>query len=274
MNATAQPVNARVFWCDLRLQNAAADLCANLPESYRARRLRHADDLSLHMKQSPAELICFDYDYPDLNGLKRLQDARRQYPSTPVIMLTEQHSEALAIWALRTRVWDYLVKPLPLQQLCSSIDSVFNFPRPEENNPAPPPWAHALPAPFLPEMRVGAAARPPAIAHAISYVENNYPAKIPLRTVARLCGLGPFQFSRTFKREQGISFREFLLQYRIHRAADLFKNPRASVTDVAFTVGFTDLSYFARIFRRYTGSRPSEFRLNQLPGGSNGKKQL
>ncbi len=272
MNGATQSVNYRVFWFDLRQQGAEDDLCSILPESYCTRRLRHADDLHVEMKRSPAELMCFDYDYPDLSGLKALQEAKLHYPSTPIIMLTEQHSEALAVWALRTRVWDYLVKPLPVQQLCNSIASILRRQEPERaDQPPTPPWTHALPTPFLPELRVGAAHRHTAT-RAIFYVENNYPAKIPLQTMAKLCGLGTFQFSRTFKRENGIPFREFLLQYRISRAADLFKNPRASVTDVAFTVGFNDLSYFARMFRRYTGSLPSEFRMNQQPASSNGKK--
>jgi AraC-like DNA-binding protein len=264
MNTTVQLVSPRVFWFDLRQQGASNDLSCNLPASYHARRVMDADDLHTEMKRAPAELMCFDYDYPDLSGLKTLQDAKRHYPSTPIIMLTEQHSEALAIWALRTRVWDYLVKPVPAQQLRTSIASVFHCRCDEgdETKPSAPPWARSLPAPFLPELRVGAAPKP-TITQAISYIENNYPAKIPLEKVARLCGLGTFQFSRTFKRESGISFRDFLLQYRINRAADLFKNPRASVTDVAFTVGFTDLSHFARMFRRYIGSLPSEFRMNQ-----------
>ncbi len=262
----------KVFWADLRQQRADDDLCSSLAESYCTRRLTQADQLYAEMRRSPAELMCFEYDYPDLGGLKALQEAKQRYPSTPIIMLTEQHSEALAVWALRTRVWDYLVKPLSVDQLCSTIALVFHRQACDHSDHiSPPPWAHALPAPFLPELRVGAGPRPGAITHAIAYVENNYPAKIPLQTVAKLCGLGTFQFSRIFKRESGITFREFLVQYRINRAADLFKNPRASVTDVAFTVGFSDLSYFARMFRRYTGSLPSEFRTSQQPIFSNGK---
>ncbi len=263
----------RVFWADLRQQWAHENLCSSLAPAYCTQRLTRADQLHAEMKKSPAELMCFEYDYPDLGGLQALQEAKRRYPSTPIIMLTEQHSEALAVWALRTRVWDYLVKPLSDDQLRRSIASVFrgqSCDRPDKI--PPPPWAHALPAPLLPELHVGAGPRLARITQAISYVENNYPAKIPLQTVAKLCGLGTFQFSRIFKRENGITFREFLLQYRIHRAADLFKNPRVSVTDVAFTVGFSDLSYFARMFRRYTGSLPSEFRTRRHPIFSKAKK--
>lgn len=94
----------------------------------------------------------------------------------------------------------------------------------------------------------------------LSYVEANYVEKISLATVARLCGLSPFQFSRAFKKIRGITFRDFVLEFRIERAARGLRSPDASVTDVAFGAGFNDLSYFARMFRRRFGVSPSHFR--------------
>ena len=38
------------------------------------------------------------------------------------VMITEEHSESLAVWALRARVWDYLVKPVDLSYLLSRVD--------------------------------------------------------------------------------------------------------------------------------------------------------
>ena len=55
-----------------------------------------------------AQILCFEYDYPDAAGLRKLQEVKRYFPHLPVIMLTLQHSEALAIWAFRTQVRDYL----------------------------------------------------------------------------------------------------------------------------------------------------------------------
>ncbi|NIO38745.1 MAG: response regulator, partial [Burkholderiales bacterium] len=58
------------------------------------------------------DLVCFNFDYPDRRGLRFVRQAKIDHPSLPVVMLTVQHSEALAIWAFRTKVWDYLVKPV------------------------------------------------------------------------------------------------------------------------------------------------------------------
>jgi AraC-like DNA-binding protein len=98
------------------------------------------------------------------------------------------------------------------------------------------------------------------LAPAVSYITTNYPEKLCQATAAKLCDLSRFQFSRVFKREHGVTFRDFVVQVRVSRAAELMKQSRVSVTEAAFVVGFNDLSYFARMFRRQLGVCPSQYR--------------
>ena len=73
-----------------------------------------------------------------------------------------------------------------------------------------------------------------------------------------MCSMSPFVFSRKFKDVFGISFRDYVVRYRLRAACGLLKNPGSSVTDVAFAVGFNDVSYFSRMFKRHFGMPPSE----------------
>ncbi len=78
---------------------------------------------------------------------------------------------------------------------------------------------------------------------------------------AKLCDLSRFQFSRNFKKEQGLTFRDFVVRVRVERAAELMRqSPHLSVTEAAFVVGFNDVSHFSRMFRRQLGVLPSQFR--------------
>ena len=99
-----------------------------------------------------------------------------------------------------------------------------------------------------------------AITPAISFLESNYQKKITENTLASLCGMNPFRFSRCFKKEIGLTFQEYLVRLRIREALRLLGNPNASITDIAFTVGFNDTSYFSRTFKKYLNQSPSEFR--------------
>jgi AraC-like DNA-binding protein len=70
--------------------------------------------------------------------------------------------------------------------------------------------------------------------------------------------MSPFRFSRGFKEAFGIAFRDYVVRYRLRQAYSLLKNPNISITDVAFSVGFSEVSYFSRIFKKYFGVSPSE----------------
>lgn len=53
-----------------------------------------------------------------------MQRVKSEHPGLPMLMLTEYHSEAVAIWALRARVWDYIVKPVSVEEFSSRIADV------------------------------------------------------------------------------------------------------------------------------------------------------
>jgi AraC-like DNA-binding protein len=94
---------------------------------------------------------------------------------------------------------------------------------------------------------------------AIAFVAAHFHEKFPASAVATHCGLSRFQFSRAFHATFGITFREYLLRYRIRAACHRLRGRPDSVTAVAYAVGFHDGSYFARMFRRYIGVLPSQY---------------
>jgi AraC-like DNA-binding protein len=171
-----------------------------------------------------------EYDTPDVGGLPTLLEVRRQHASLPIIMLSE-HTRMSEDQAFRKCVWDYLVKPVSVARLC---DSLVGLER-----------ARAV----------------HAISPAVSYIATNYTQKVSLSRAAKLCDLSRFQLSRIFKKEQGLTFREFVVRLRIQRAAELLRrSPDLSVTEAAFVVGFNDVSHFSRTFRRQLGVLPSRYR--------------
>ena len=72
--------------------------------------------------------------------------------------------------------------------------------------------------------------------------------------------LNPVYLNRIFKKETGKSFSEFLQNERLNRAKLLLKNQNLTVADVALDVGYTSFSYFSRMFRKFTGVSPNQYR--------------
>jgi YesN/AraC family two-component response regulator len=220
--------------------------------------LRHLPNLLRAVQNWRPWAVCFEYDVPDDRGLAALAEVKDRHASLPVVMLTEQPAKAMANWALRRCVWDYLVKPVSVRHLCNCLTNIDKA-RPPSDRPVAPAASVAIPALPGKPCEVG------TLAPAVSYVAANYSEKLRLATAAKLCDLSPFQFSRNFKKEHGFTFRDFVVRVRIQRAAELMKQSHVSVTEAAFVVGFNDLSYFARMFRRQLGVSPSHYRTESEP---------
>lgn len=244
------------MWVDFRVNPSLHDNCAQL-RAYRPILMKKPCELAVVVASVRPVVVCFEYDEPGPEHLEPLQRLRVERPDVPVIMLTVKHSEELAVWALRMRVWDYIVLPLPGPELAARIGALFSA---ISKSAVPAARARNEAIPLVPgRNKPGTLEGHKKLLPAISYVEENYSEKVALGVVARLCGLGRFQFSRCFKRVHGKTFREFLIGHRIEKATQMLGVPGASITDVAFAVGFNDLSHFADTFRRHVGMCPSEY---------------
>jgi AraC family transcriptional regulator len=83
---------------------------------------------------------------------------------------------------------------------------------------------------------------------------------IDLDRVAREVGVSAFHFLRVFANVLGVTPHQYLVGARLRHAARLLTDDARSITDVAFDVGFGDLSNFVRTFRRAAGVSPRRFR--------------
>ena len=99
------------------------------------------------------------------------------------------------------------------------------------------------------------------IRSAIDYIQSNYSANLSLNKTADYVSMSPTYFSKKFKRETGVGFKEYLCKVRLHRAERMLKSADfVSVTDVAAKCGFSDSNYFATAFKAEYGVSPSRFR--------------
>jgi len=208
------------------------------------------------------DVVCFNFDYPDRAGLRLVREVKDTYASVPMIMLTLQHSEELAVWAFRSRLADYLVKPVPRDEVerCHGVLLEISRARRDQVKREMTRPSSKVPA----EAAIVPRSNDRTFMPAVYYVAQNFRNKISSEDVAKLCAMSPFRFSRAFKEAFGMPFRDYVVRYRLREACRLLENPHATVTDVAFAVGFNDLAYFSRMFKRHLGVSPSE-RLSDEP---------
>ena len=92
------------------------------------------------------------------------------------------------------------------------------------------------------------------------WIDAHSPRPIDLDAAAAQAGISPFHFLRLFSTVLGVTPHQYLVRSRLRHAARLLADHDRSVTDVAYDVGFGDLSNFVRTFHRAAGVSPLRFR--------------
>lgn len=253
------------------VNKTAAPCTTSLPPEFaqicRMHHIDGADNLDGRLRGISPDAICFDFSSPTAEGLDSLKKAKASFRSVPFVMVTEVHSESLAVWALRNRIWDYIVKPFSVRKLVLDLLPLMLVRRNQRGGQERP-----LVVPTLESEREqplsGAPRQRACIARALHYLDSNLGKRITEGDVAERCGMSRYHFCRVFHQTTGTTFTNYLLQLRIKRAQVLLARSHASVTIICYEVGFRDLSYFGRVFRAQIGLSPSEYRqVHAVPQG-------
>ena len=94
------------------------------------------------------------------------------------------------------------------------------------------------------------------------FIDLNNLREVNLESAADSIGITASYLSRMFKEKTGQNFQDYVIERRMATAAGLLRETSLSTGDIAYQVGYGDVSYFSRIFRKYFGSSPREYRKN------------
>ena len=94
----------------------------------------------------------------------------------------------------------------------------------------------------------------------VKELEAAPPEKVTLGFAAKSAGLSKYYYTRVFKAQKGLSFRDYQNALRIKRAGALMKDPDLSLSEISYRCGYRDPSSFSRAFLRNTGSCPGIYR--------------
>ena len=98
------------------------------------------------------------------------------------------------------------------------------------------------------------------IAPIIKYINEHINENVSLSLGANLCNMSQSQFSRTFKKETGKTFKEYILLKKIEQAKFYIKTTDKSFSEISDFLGFEDSSYFTKLFKKYEGIPPKEYK--------------
>ena len=104
----------------------------------------------------------------------------------------------------------------------------------------------------------------------LAHVERHYDRTIPLEEVAALANYSVYHFTRFFRETTGMTFHEYVSQYRIEKSVALLLHTSDPVTEIVYSSGFSSAKTFNRVFHRIMGCSPSTYRKTVRVGRAEG----
>lgn len=98
------------------------------------------------------------------------------------------------------------------------------------------------------------------IKEALAFIEQNFQNNISVEDIADSCGLNRSYFGKIFHNAIGKSPQEFLIHYRMTKAAELLKLTGLSIADIGSAVGYPNQLHFSRAFKKVYGTSPRNWR--------------
>lgn len=214
-------------------------------------------ELVEEMEQEHPDIIVTDIRMPRLDGLEVCRYVKDHCPEAQIIILSAYSDFSYARAALRGGACEYILKTDLVEELPRAVKKAAKL-------------LAAQQAAVLEEAPPSSA--PMALYDQMArYVAQNYRRNITLQDLAGHLHASQSYLSRLYKSCSGSNLFDDILRRRIEKAKECLMAADWKIQDVAAYVGFEDAAYFSKVFKRYAGVTPKEFRYarNQQtpPGG-------
>lgn len=235
-----------------------------------------AEDGSSGLKSAMAikpDLIFTDIRMPGLDGLQMIARLKEMKLICKVIILTGFRDFEYAQEAVKQGAFRFLLKPVKTEDLKLAItDAVKEIKSTKSKNEIysnlekrvkeyygleqsekakPAEGIKPVEAANTPNYLVG---------KALSYIKTNYYRDLNLKAVSDEVYVSTWYLSKLLKKETGDNFINILNRIRVENAKKLMQDPKYKIYEIANAVGFTDVPYFTKTFKKVTGFTPMEFK--------------
>lgn len=219
-----------------------------------------AEDALFFLEMIVPDLVLTDIKMPVTDGLELLQQMRHAGWNGYAAIITGHDDFAYAQQAIRLNVFEYILKPVFPEDIAALLCRTQELLERDQAKLAE--LRNEIKAQLQSDDKSNQidGILPPFIVQAISYIKDHYAETLTLTQVAKTVSVNPVYLSSSFTKYCGKNFLEYITDYRIAKAKELLEFSNLQVQEVALQVGYNDVAYFSRIFRRETGATPSAFR--------------
>lgn len=215
--------------------------------------------LSLCQTQRP-DIVITDIEMPKLNGFDVIDILMAEFPWVKIVILSGYERFDYAKRAMEKGVFRYLIKPLSSKELLEVLEKLKSKIEEEKrlqeikhkyNNEMTDnidgDGTHSFDSKKVVEL-------------VKAEVSNKLNEDLTLERISEKYYINTNYFSKIFKQETGENFVDYKIRKKMEHAKYLLENSRFKIYEISERVGYEDQRYFSRIFKKYTGMQPNEYR--------------
>jgi YesN/AraC family two-component response regulator len=224
---------------------------------------REAMDILIGTDDLP-DIIVSDVMMPEMDGFELAESVRtdRRFEGIPILLLTARTDVPDRLTGFRRGATDYIAKPFNARELLARANAQIHLKilrdRLARTNER---LYDKLKAATGEEAQPVSDASREKVAKVIEFIKENYDTDLSREGLAAAVGLSPDHFSRIFNQVTGSKIAEYVNGLRVAEAEKRLVESDATVTEIAYAVGFDTVKTFNRAFRKITGITPSEYRV-------------
>lgn len=207
-----------------------------------ARNGKAAYEMVLNLKP---DILLLDIKMPVMDGIQCLKLLTENRISVKVIILSAYQDFEYVREALRCGAADYILKPVNEEEIGKRLKRIK-----EELD--------AIPIPETEDLDI--------ISQIKRYVENAYMKDLNATMLSEQFHINSSYLSALFKEKSGMNLTGYIENVRMTNATELLKRKECSISLVASAVGYGDPGYFSKVFKKYSGMTPVEYRRLVLTG--------
>lgn len=208
------------------------------------------------------EIMLCDIEMPGESGLKLLEWIREQNMKTECIFLTCHEEFDFARKALKLKGMDYLLKPVPYDELTDILIKAVETVREKHLDSRYPEYGRQQLAGMKEQALVHEENLPDArrvVETVKKYIWEHFDDELSIQALAKQVYISADYLYRIFKKYENTTPVEYMTSSKMLYAAELLKNPDMSISHAAVLSGYSNYCYFSRVFKKYYGMTPSQY---------------
>ncbi len=217
------------------------------------------DSARIQMQKYSPDIVLTDIEMPYGSGLELIEEIRKTDGAVICLCITCHPEFSYMRKAMQLGSIDYILKPVDYGELetvlVKAVETIHGSRYGAGNGPE------------------GRAVKPEAgyyeedwfISQAQGYIEQHLIEDISVKLLAEHLGCSPSHVMRSFRKRLDMTVVEYVTKKRLEKAKQLLANTDLPIMTVAEFTGYTDYSYFTRVFKKETGITPREYRNSTKP---------